>query len=472
MTVGLKRQLGIISAISYVTGGIIGGGIFVSPSSVLSGAGASVGLSLCVWVFCGFISYCGALSYAELGTRIKKSGGSYTYVRAAFGDMAGFTVLWAQLFVVRPLAAVLGSLVTAEYIMRPFYLECPGLAPKSAKVLLATAILAFIVACNCYSVRVGAGIQTVSAVCKVSALIVIIAAGVYHLIQGHNENFRDPFVISNLNPGDFTMALYAGLYAYVGWDHINNAVEEIIQPQRTMPIAILGGLAIPTVCYITANIAYHAVMTNQEILSGVAVAVVFGERMLGPLKWAMVPCIGMSAAGIANVIIFTSSRLNFVGGRDNVFPRFLGMVNAESRTPMPTVLLVFAFSLVVVSLGDVKSIIGTYSFVRALPEAVAIIGILRLRRKFPDTHEVYKVPLVFPIIFVVFFMALSVTAIAYQPAKFLVPLAIVFLAVPAYLISVSDWWRKGPSISFNATMVTICRRLLLCQLAEAPQNLM
>ncbi|XP_048242633.1 Y+L amino acid transporter 2-like [Haliotis rufescens] len=188
--------------------------------------------------------------------------------------MAGFTVLWAQLFVVRPLAAVLGSLVTAEYIMRPFYLECPDLAPKSAKVLLATTILAFIVACNCYSVRVGAGIQTVSAVCKVSALVAIIAAGVYHLIQGHNENFRDPFVISNLNPGDFTLALYAGLYAYVGWDHINNAVEEIIQPQRTMPIAILGGLAIPTICYITANIAYHAVMTNQEILSGVAVAVV------------------------------------------------------------------------------------------------------------------------------------------------------------------------------------------------------
>ncbi|XP_046544809.1 cystine/glutamate transporter-like [Haliotis rubra] len=183
MTVGLKRQLGVISAISYVTGGIIGGGIFVSPSSVLAGAGASLGLSLCVWVFCGFISYCGALSYAELGTRIKRSGGSYTYVRAAFGDMAGFTVLWAQLFVVRPLAAVLGSLVTAEYIMRPFYLECPDLAPKSAKVLLATVILSFIVACNCYSVRVAAGIQTVSTVCKVSALVVIIVAGLYHLTQ-------------------------------------------------------------------------------------------------------------------------------------------------------------------------------------------------------------------------------------------------------------------------------------------------
>ncbi|XP_067678523.1 large neutral amino acids transporter small subunit 1-like [Haliotis asinina] len=470
MTVGLKRQLGVISAISYVTGGIIGGGIFVSPSSVLAGAGASLGLSLCVWVFCGFISYCGALSYAELGTRIKRSGGSYTYVRAAFGDMAGFTVLWAQLFVVRPLAAVLGSLVTAEYIMRPIYLECPDMAPKSAKILLATVILSFIVACNCYSVRAAAGMQTVSTVCKVSALVVIIVAGLYHLSQGHNENFREPFVFSDLNPGGFTSAVYAGLYAYVGWDHINNAVEEIVQPQRTMPIAILGGLAIPTVCYITANIAYHAVMTNQEILSGLAVAVVFGERMLGPIKWAMVPCIAMSAAGITNVIIFTSSRLNFVGGRDNIFPRFLGMVNAERKTPMPTVLLVFAFSLVFLCLGDVKSIIGTYSFVRALPEAVAIVGILRLRRKFPDSHDVYKVPLVIPVIFVVFFFTLSLTAIAYQPVKFLVPLAFVLLAVPVYFISDSAWWHNGPSISFNATMVTICRRLLLCQLADVPDT--
>ncbi|XP_046544810.1 asc-type amino acid transporter 1-like [Haliotis rubra] len=176
---------------------------------------------------------------------------------------------------------------------------------------------------------------------------------------------------------------------------------------------------------------------------------VFGERMLGPVKWAMVPCIAMSAAGITNVIIFTSSRLNFVGGRDNVFPRFLGMVNAERKTPMPTVLLVFAFSLVIVCLGDVKSIIGTYSFVRALPEAVAIVGILRLRRKFPDSHDLYKVPLVFPIIFVVFFFTLSLTAIAYQPVKFLVPLAIVLLAVPVYIVSGSAWWQNGPSVSFN-----------------------
>ncbi|XP_048255160.1 putative L-type amino acid transporter 1-like protein MLAS [Haliotis rufescens] len=139
--ISLKKQLGLISTTSYIVGSIIGVGIFISPTAVLEGVGSSVGLSLIVWALCGALTYCAAMCYAEYGTRVKKSGGTYTYIREAFGDLAGFVFLWTQLVIVRPLSIGLASLTAAEYIVRPAFLSCPDMAPTSAKAMLGFVIL-------------------------------------------------------------------------------------------------------------------------------------------------------------------------------------------------------------------------------------------------------------------------------------------------------------------------------------------
>nr|KAG5691888.1 hypothetical protein BaRGS_033251 [Batillaria attramentaria] len=229
----LRRSLGLVSATSYVTGGIIGVGIFVSPQTVLLSVGRSPGVALCVWAFCAVTNFCGALVYAEYGTRIRKSGGSYTYVREAYGDAAGFVFLWTQFVVVRPMATALGAMTAAEYVLRPVFLDCPELTPRAAKTLIALCILGALVFLNSYDTRIGAGIQTVSTVCKVAALIVIIIIGIIFLSsEGGTENLQDIFSPQHLTAGSLTLAVYSCNYAYMGWDNLNMAVEEVKNPQR------------------------------------------------------------------------------------------------------------------------------------------------------------------------------------------------------------------------------------------------
>ncbi|XP_046327586.2 Y+L amino acid transporter 2-like [Haliotis rufescens] len=148
------------------------------------------------------------------------------------------------------------------------------MAPTTSKVMLGFVICAFFVAANMYSVKLGARLQTATTVCKVTALLAIIVAGMVHIGQGHTENFSEPFKTTNLTPGGVALAFYAGLFAFSGWSCVNTGVEEVCNPYRNIPIAIFGGLAVPTLGYVLANLAYHAVLTNDEILSGIAVAYV------------------------------------------------------------------------------------------------------------------------------------------------------------------------------------------------------
>ncbi|XP_055956515.1 Y+L amino acid transporter 1 isoform X1 [Patella vulgata] len=467
----LKRQLGLVQATCYITGGIIGVGIFIGPATVLKGAGSSVGVSLSIWVVSGFLMYCGAMCYAEYGSRVPKSGGTYTYIREAFGELAGFVFLWTQLVLVRPLAVLLSCLASAEYIIRPVFLTCPDMAPTDAKILLGISILVITVAVNCYSVNYGAYYQTLATFCKVAALVVIIIGGFVHLAKGNTDHFDEPFKTnSEISPTSVSLTIYVCFYAYMGWDNVTVATEEVTNPKRNIPLAILFGLAISTVIYLSANVAYHAALTNSEIMSGVAVAVMFGERVLGPVRWIILPCVGISAAGISNAIIFTSSRINFVGGRDGLFPELFSMVNINKRTPMPSIITLGILAMIYMCIADFVTVLGAYSFLRAGGEAVAIFGFRRIRRKHPATEKTFVTPTIIPIIYSVASIALACVAVGSNPRSFLPGLIIALMGIPLYYLARTQWWRNGLPARLHNKLTKLCNAVLLCDIATKAIN--
>jgi L-type amino acid transporter 9 len=121
--VQMKRDVGLIGGIAVIVGTMIGSGIFASPRYVLMFSG-SVGMALVVWTLCGILAMCGALSYAELGTMIPKSGGESTYLLEAFGGLPSFMYIWTACIVIKPSQIAIVCLVFGEYVVTPFFPDC------------------------------------------------------------------------------------------------------------------------------------------------------------------------------------------------------------------------------------------------------------------------------------------------------------------------------------------------------------
>ncbi|ESO96179.1 hypothetical protein LOTGIDRAFT_160167 [Lottia gigantea] len=429
----LKREIGLIGGISYIVGTVIGSGIYIFPGAVLQGCGNSIGLTLCMWVFSGFTSLCGAICYAELGSRIGKSGGDYTYIKESFGNLFGFLYAWMNLLT-RPMSAAIGCMASAEYIMTA--VSCSEDIHHSAKTLLTLVILVFVVCLNGYSVKLGSYYQTISTISKIGVLVIIIVAGLIHLGQGHNDNFQNAFNTENVTVLGLSKAFYASYFAYGGF---------------TIPISIILGVLLTIIAYVSTIIAYHAVLTNSQITSDVAVAYVFAQHKLGFFQWVILPTIGLFAAVSANFNVFQSSRLNFVAGRDNLFPRWLSMVNFKSRTPLVSILLLMVTASLVIIFVNIRSILSTYTFLKILGTFLSILSLKRIRKQYPDSSTTLKTvkccvltvsnycfltaPLLCPVVYVTITLLVCIVFLVFDIQAMLSVTILLGSGAIAYLIS-------------------------------------
>lgn len=232
----IKREIGLIGGIAFVSGTMIGSGIFMSPQFVLGYVG-SPGASLVLWAAAGLVAMFAALSYTELGTVIPESGGEFTYILRIYGSCPAFFSVLTTVVVVKPCSAAAMAISIAEYLTAPFYTDCqpPQLVVKS---VAAGAIL--VVACiNALNVRVAVRVQVVFLVAKVLALASIVIGSTVALVQDsslfvENLGTKNSFRGTELSLGTMGMAFYQALWSYAGWYNLNYVYEEIKRPQVTM----------------------------------------------------------------------------------------------------------------------------------------------------------------------------------------------------------------------------------------------
>lgn len=214
----MRRSVGLLNGVSIIIGVIIGSGIFISPQGVLKNAG-SPGAALCVWCACGALALLGALCFAELGTSVSASGGEYTYIRLAYGELAGFLYLWIVVVVIVPCSNAVSALTFAKYCLGPFY-DADCQPPDMAVRFLALFILFTLVYINCVSVRASAIVQNYFSLAKIAALGLIIVIGIYHLGAGKvPASFQTDKIWDGTQTSvfDFARAFYSGFYTYSGW---------------------------------------------------------------------------------------------------------------------------------------------------------------------------------------------------------------------------------------------------------------
>lgn len=224
----LKREVGIIGAVSFIAGTMMGSGIFISPQYVLSTIG-SPGASLIIWACCGLIAMLGGLCYAELGTVIPESGAEYIYMLRTVGKVVAFMFVLSFVIVMRPASATGIALSFAEYVVAPFYEGCTP--PQLLVKCVAAGGILVLAVVNCVSVRMATGIQVLSLVVKVLAMAVITLGGVVMLFQGKTQNFENSFEGTNVGVSSIGIAFYQGLWSYDGWNTLNYLTEELKHPE-------------------------------------------------------------------------------------------------------------------------------------------------------------------------------------------------------------------------------------------------
>ena len=431
----LTRNVTLLQGVSLIVGVMVGSGIFVTPRYVLLHAG-SVGMTLLVWIASGVMATLGALCYCELGTLIQRSGGELTYIREALGLLPGFLVSWTMVFILKPASVAIITLSFASYAIQPFLSDSND-EPENLIKLIAAISIILITTVNCVSSRWAGQMQIIFMVMKLLAIGIIVFIGASRIASGHYENFESPFKGTNQNIGEIAHAFFSGLWAYDGWNQLNYVTEELQNPHKNLPRGVMIALPLVTLCYTLINIAYLSILTPAEMLSSSAVAVSVAEKVHPTLVAVMPLFVACSCYGAANGSIFTNGRVVCSAAKEGHMPRFLATISERFRTPLRAIMFPSFFSICMLILGDLDSLLSCFSFVAWIFLGGTFLSLLVLRWKRPHDHRPYKVWIGIPVVMVMMSCYLITAPLFAKPLSSAVALAFVLSGVPVYFLFVN-----------------------------------
>jgi amino acid transporter len=470
------KSLTFLNGLSLVVGLIIGSGIFSSPASVNSNAG-SPGAALIVWVVSGILAWTGAASYAELGGAIPLNGGAQVYLSKIFGEWAGFLFTWCAVTVLKPGSAAIIAIIFGEYMVRAVIgaeaLEVSGWINKGVALLG----LILVTGLNCVSTRLGTRSADLFMFLKFVGLLAITILGIIVAATGFSYDkdalsqawrHTNWFAGTSTSSSQWAVALYAGLWAYDGWDNTNYVVGEMINPGRDLPRTIHTSLPLVIFAYVLANLSYIFVLPAGVINASNTVAVAFGQVVLGRIgSLILALVVSGSCFGALNATTFTAGRLVYSAGKEGYIPSIFGTIGLTTSpsnppmrlprrsarakrvtrffsdeqgfffTPMYAMFLNALLTAVYIIIGDFTTLTTFYGVASYLFYFAAVVGLIVLRVREPELERPYKCWIVTPIIFCCVSLFLLSRAIFAKPGQAAIVVGFIAAGVPLY------WWRVG-----------------------------
>ncbi|PSG97654.1 amino acid permease [Thermoplasmatales archaeon SW_10_69_26] len=449
----LRRDLGPVAATSVVVGSMIGSGIFFGPQIVAwqftsNGIDPTAPLVLSVWAVAGFLSLLGALTFAELAVAMPESGGQYAYIREAFGAKLGFLQGWSSFFIgkagsVAALAVAFGNLLS----------EVEGgqwVGTGLDVTFVAVGLITGLTLVNYVGVKFGGWVQSSTTVLKVLALVLLAGVAVFAEPSG------DPIATAPIDGSGsllaaFGLALVPALWAYDGWYNSTQVAEEIENPDRNLPLSLIGGTVLVIVVYAATNWAYLHVLGGQglagiqEALGDVGAAQAaqspagLTAQLLGGdgLSTFILAGVLISVFGTCNAVILTGPRIPFAMARDGVFFESLTGVHDDFATPHVALLVQGAWSLVLALTGTFEQLITLVVFSIWLWVGLGGLAVIVLRRKRPDMRRPYEVPLYpwIPLAFIALAGIFAANLILESPVESIVGTAIILAGLPMYFLA-------------------------------------
>ncbi|MGH9387734.1 MAG: amino acid permease [Vicinamibacterales bacterium] len=429
MTV-LDRAIGLPSATALVVGTIIGSSIFVQASEITAKVPSVAGVIL-AWAAAGALTLVGALVCAELASAYPKTGGVYVFLREIYSPSLGFLWGWAMFWTMH--SGILAAIATvfARYAGQFVVLD------DTATRLVAIGAIVVLSVINYLGVALGGRVQSAFTLVKVAAVIAIIAIG--WLMSGAVDVSND-WSVGAITPGNFLLAVGAGLFAFGGWHMVTYTAEETVDPTRTIPRSLMIGVVVVTLCYIGLNAVYLRVLPIDRVIASQRIAADAFEVLVGPQGARAVAALVMfSAFGALNGIVLAGPRVYYQMARDRLWFRWAGDVHPRFLTPGRAILLQGVWSSVLVFTGTYRALFTRVIYTEWIFFALLAFGVVLLRRR-PDYQPRWRMPLapLAPLIFVAASAAIVINQVAADPIESAIGLAIVATGFPAYWL----WARR------------------------------
>ncbi len=477
--VELLREIGLIAAVAFAIGSVIGSGIFKKPGVMASQLESPL-LLLLVWVVAGLMTLFGTLSIAEIAGMFPQAGGQYIYFNKSYGDFAGYLYGWAVFIVIQT-----GSIASIAYVFSDslgYFFTFPRLGPawesfalhipwvgaitpfkfiglKGCTILL----ILFLTIINYLGVRFGSAIQIVFTGLKIAVILAIVALA-FTIGDGNLANFSQS-AVSFSGGGTpvflaFIVAMAGAFWAYDGWINLTYLAGEIKNPQKNMPRAMIIATVVFISVYLLINLAYFYIIpakvmgakylaaeaTGQSYLVATDVASSFLGGWGGSL---IAVAIMISTFGTVNGTLMMSARVYYAMAKEKLFFRRLQNVHPRFRTPGPSLIVQGVWTSVLILSGTFDQLTDMLIFVSWIFYAAAAFSVIVLRRKMPDHERPYKVwgyPVV-PVLFIVFAMIYVIFTFYSDVSNYvsgraplinsLFGLLLVALGIPGYL-----YWKR------------------------------
>ncbi|HET6230958.1 MAG TPA: amino acid permease [Longimicrobiaceae bacterium] len=428
---GLRRELGAGDLIMLAIGAVIGAGIFgaigtaaagqIGPDGHVIRSGAGPGLVVS-FVLLGFACALAALCYAELASMIPQAGSAYAYSYATLGELVAWIIGWDLIleYAVGNVAVAISwgdyfKTLTSQWFTLPVWMttgyrtallssdpKVHGLidaAPRVAGIPILVNVPAFTIVMLItwlllFGVRESARANNVMVVVKLLALALFVGVGVMHINPANYHPFF-PNGFSGVHHGAAIV-----FFAYIGFDAISTAAEETKNPQRNLPIGILGGLAICTVIYVIVGAVLTGMVKYTELDPSVhadPLAFALQRVGVGTAGWLVALGAVFSMTAVLLVFQYGQPRIFFSMARDGLLPQWAAKVHGKYRTPYITTIITGIFVALWSLIGDAGETYDLTNIGTLFAFVLVCVGVLVLRYKDPDRPRPFRVPFVWPV---------------------------------------------------------------------------
>jgi APA family basic amino acid/polyamine antiporter len=417
---------------ALVVGEVIGVGIFLTPAGMAKSLG-SPALVLVVWLLMGAMALCGALCYGELAARFPAAGGSYVYLREAYGPALAFLYGWMTLLVVDP-----GLTAALAVGMASYAGYGRNLAPASIKVI-AVGVILLLAAANILGVRLGGWLVRWLTILKLALLMFVVLWGFTGRF-GAWANFT-PFVAQRAGSLPLVAALAGAIvsafFSFGGWWDVSKVAGEVREPARTLPRALLSGVLVVMLVYILTSAVFIYLVPFERVSSGETFAAQAGEALFGPLGGRVFAAIiVVTVLGSLAVYIMSAPRVYFAMARDALFFPAVARVHPRFGTPALAIALQATLAALLVLAGTFNEIIAYFVFTVVVFVALSVAAVFVLRRRAHAADFAYRTPgyPLTPIIFLLLVALLLVLLAGNNPRQVAMGMGVVALGLPVYYL--------------------------------------